>query len=282
MLEQFSTLFFYLRMYYIQQHFCHHTAAESEAFNCNKLECIGDETTRMRMRLKIAGLVFEHQQRLREYLEVDETEALVLYKIVVSADLHYTDDDPALHWTVRLYNARDVQVATMHVYEDDDRDLTIEAKVSFTMISGDSHLSVDKKRLQMRNVRAGMEAGHQRFGLLNGISNAVVTGFDTVINPAIKPTTTLAESAATKAVIHARRLTAPRNAAGFLLLTTLVSLSNSCVDIAFNARQQIASHRAPARGGRLTSACATSPFCPNYQLKLHADQHTMNSQITGD
>ncbi|KJA13617.1 hypothetical protein HYPSUDRAFT_209377 [Hypholoma sublateritium FD-334 SS-4] len=251
MLEQFSTLFFYLKMYYIQNHFCYHTAAESEAFDCNKLECIADETMRVHMRLKIAGLVFEHQQRLREYLEVDETEELVLYKIVVSADLHCTDNDPTLHWTVRLYNALDVQVATMHVYEDDDRDLTIEAKVSyreflyeddqsgrkmccfwFTVISGDSHLSVDKKRLQMRNVRAGIEAGHQRFGLLNGISNAVVTGFDTVINPEIKPPTMLAESAATKAVIHTRRLTALRNAAGFLLLTTLVNLSDSCVDIA--------------------------------------------------
>ncbi|KJA21258.1 hypothetical protein HYPSUDRAFT_203033 [Hypholoma sublateritium FD-334 SS-4] len=47
------------------------------------------------------------------------------------ADLHCTDDDPVLHWTVRLYDTRDVQVATMHVYGDDDRDLTIEAKVSY-------------------------------------------------------------------------------------------------------------------------------------------------------
>lgn len=30
-----------------------------------------------------------------------------------------------------MYNARDVQVATMHVYKNDDRELTIEAKVSY-------------------------------------------------------------------------------------------------------------------------------------------------------
>ncbi|KJA16441.1 hypothetical protein HYPSUDRAFT_207038 [Hypholoma sublateritium FD-334 SS-4] len=132
MLEQFSLLFSYLRMFYIQNHFCHHTAADSEAFDHNNLECIGDETTRMHMRLRLAGLIFDHQEFLREYLGVDESEALVLYKIVVSADLHYTEDDPALHWTVRLYNAQDVQVATMHVHGlDDSRELTIDAKVSY-------------------------------------------------------------------------------------------------------------------------------------------------------
>lgn len=77
-------LFFYLRLFYISDHYCCHTAADFEAFDQDSLECIGDETTRMHMRLKIAGLVFEHQQELREYLEVDESEALVLYKFVVS------------------------------------------------------------------------------------------------------------------------------------------------------------------------------------------------------
>lgn len=84
MAEQFSMLFFYLRLFYLQNHFCHHTAADSEAFDHNNLECIADETTRMHTRLRIAGLIFEHQQELREYLEVDESEALVLYKLVVS------------------------------------------------------------------------------------------------------------------------------------------------------------------------------------------------------
>ena len=41
------------------------------------------------------------------------------------------EDDTALHWTIRLYNARDIQVATMHIYKNDDRELTIEAKVSY-------------------------------------------------------------------------------------------------------------------------------------------------------
>lgn len=36
---------------------------------------------------------------------------------VFSADPHSTDVDPMPHWTVRLYNALDVHVATMHVYE---------------------------------------------------------------------------------------------------------------------------------------------------------------------
>ncbi|KJA25010.1 hypothetical protein HYPSUDRAFT_200246 [Hypholoma sublateritium FD-334 SS-4] len=131
MLEPFSMLFFDLRLFYLQNHFCHHTATNCEAFDHDHLECIGDETTRMHMRLRISGLIFEHQRELREYLGVDENEALVLYKFAVSADLHYTDDDSALHWTVRVYNARDVQVATMHIYGDDDRDLSIEAKVSY-------------------------------------------------------------------------------------------------------------------------------------------------------
>ncbi|KJA21679.1 hypothetical protein HYPSUDRAFT_202805 [Hypholoma sublateritium FD-334 SS-4] len=129
--EQFSMIFFYLRMFYISDHYCCHTAADLEAFDQDHLECIGDETTRMHMRLTIAGLVFEHQQELREYLQVADSEALVLYKFVVSADLHSTLDDPALHWTIRLYNARDVQVATMHVYANDDRKLTIEVKASY-------------------------------------------------------------------------------------------------------------------------------------------------------
>ena len=84
MLEQFSMLFFYLRMFYIQEHYCCHTAAYSEAFNHDNPECIGNETTRMHMRLRIAGLVYEHQQELREYLGVDGSEALLLYKLVVS------------------------------------------------------------------------------------------------------------------------------------------------------------------------------------------------------
>lgn len=36
------------------------------------------------MQLRIAGLVFEHQKELREYLEVNKSKVLALYKIVVS------------------------------------------------------------------------------------------------------------------------------------------------------------------------------------------------------
>lgn len=72
-------------MFYIQDHYCHHTAADSGAFDRDNLEqCIGNKTTRMNMRLRIARLVFDHQQQLRDYLQVDENEALVLYKFVVS------------------------------------------------------------------------------------------------------------------------------------------------------------------------------------------------------
>ena len=82
--DQFFTLFLYLRMYYIQNHYCYHTAANHEAFDLDNLECIGNETTRRLMRFRIARLVFDHQEKLRQYLEVDENEALVLYKLVVS------------------------------------------------------------------------------------------------------------------------------------------------------------------------------------------------------
>ena len=71
-------------MFYTQDHYCCHTAPDSESFDQDNLECIGNETTRMHMRLRIAGLVYEHQQELREYLGVDGSEALLLYKLVVS------------------------------------------------------------------------------------------------------------------------------------------------------------------------------------------------------
>ncbi|KAF9560569.1 peroxidase TAP [Agrocybe pediades] len=74
------------------------------------------------------------------------------------------------------------------------------------LISGDSHLNVNKKRLAIElifgvntplasikevtsivgDVRPGDESGHEHFGFLDGISNPVVDGFDTVINPGPK------------------------------------------------------------------------------------------------
>lgn len=85
MLERFSHLFFYLRLFYIDDHYCYHTAADSGAFDCNNIEqCISNKTTRMNMRLRIARLVFDHQQQLRDYLGIDESEAFLLFKFVVS------------------------------------------------------------------------------------------------------------------------------------------------------------------------------------------------------
>jgi len=75
------------------------------------------------------------------------------------------------------------------------------------IISGDSHASVNKKKLEIEaifgvrtptaslseiisivgDVRPGDEAGHEHFGFLDGISNPAVIGFDTVINPGPKP-----------------------------------------------------------------------------------------------
>ena len=77
-------LFFYLRMFYTRDHYCCHNASNPEAFDQDNLKCIGNETTRMHMRFRVAGLVYDHQQKLREYLKVDRSKALVLYKLVVS------------------------------------------------------------------------------------------------------------------------------------------------------------------------------------------------------
>ncbi|KDR72906.1 hypothetical protein GALMADRAFT_252241 [Galerina marginata CBS 339.88] len=74
------------------------------------------------------------------------------------------------------------------------------------IISGDTHLSIEKKKLEIEllfgvptplasikevisivgDVRPGDESGHEHFGFLDGISNPVVNGFDTVINPGPK------------------------------------------------------------------------------------------------
>ncbi|KJA23002.1 hypothetical protein HYPSUDRAFT_201799 [Hypholoma sublateritium FD-334 SS-4] len=51
----------------------------------------------------------------REIFEVEATEKFAQYKLAVSADPHSTGTDPRPHWTVRLYNALDVHVATMHI-----------------------------------------------------------------------------------------------------------------------------------------------------------------------
>jgi Dyp-type peroxidase family len=75
------------------------------------------------------------------------------------------------------------------------------------LIAGDSHSTIEKKKAEIDlifgvdtplasikqivnlrgDVRPGDEAGHEHFGFLDGISNPVVTGFDTVINPGPKP-----------------------------------------------------------------------------------------------
>jgi len=75
------------------------------------------------------------------------------------------------------------------------------------LISGESHDSIGKKKSEIEqifgvghafasikeiitlqgDVRPGAEAGHEHFGFLDGISNPVVIGFDTVINPGPKP-----------------------------------------------------------------------------------------------
>ncbi|KAF9476134.1 peroxidase TAP [Pholiota conissans] len=74
------------------------------------------------------------------------------------------------------------------------------------LISGESHASIEKKKLEVDaifgvntphasikeiatirgDVRPGDEAAHEHFGFLDGISNPVVNGFDTVINPGPK------------------------------------------------------------------------------------------------
>ncbi|PPQ77835.1 hypothetical protein CVT25_015329 [Psilocybe cyanescens] len=74
------------------------------------------------------------------------------------------------------------------------------------LISGESHGSIDKKKQEIDaifrvntptasieevitirgDVRPGQEDGHEHFGFLDGISNPVVDGFDTVINPGPK------------------------------------------------------------------------------------------------
>ncbi|KAF8952262.1 peroxidase TAP [Flammula alnicola] len=74
------------------------------------------------------------------------------------------------------------------------------------LISGESHASIQKKKLEIElvfgvntpypsikeiisiqgDVRPGDESGHEHFGFLDGISNPVVNGFDTVINPGPK------------------------------------------------------------------------------------------------
>jgi Dyp-type peroxidase family len=70
------------------------------------------------------------------------------------------------------------------------------------LISGDSHGTTDKKKAEIDgifgssikeiitirgDVRPGAEDGHEHFGFLDGISNPVVIGFDTVINPGPSP-----------------------------------------------------------------------------------------------
>jgi len=70
------------------------------------------------------------------------------------------------------------------------------------LISGDSHGTTDKKKAEIDlifkssitevitlrgDVRPGAEDGHEHFGFLDGISNPLVTGFDTVINPGPSP-----------------------------------------------------------------------------------------------
>ncbi len=85
MLERFSLLFFFLKMYYIHDHYCYHTSSDSGAFDRNNLgQCISHKTTRMNMRLRIARLVYDHQLQIREYLGIDESEALIQFKFVVS------------------------------------------------------------------------------------------------------------------------------------------------------------------------------------------------------
>jgi len=69
------------------------------------------------------------------------------------------------------------------------------------LISGDSHPTILKKKAEVElifgnsikeviaitgDVRPGAESGHEHFGFLDGISNPVVNGFDTVINPGPK------------------------------------------------------------------------------------------------
>ncbi|KAF8197128.1 hypothetical protein BJ912DRAFT_98447 [Pholiota molesta] len=75
------------------------------------------------------------------------------------------------------------------------------------LISGESHASIEKKKLEVDavfgvgtpqssikeittirgDVRPGDEAAHEHFGFLDGISNPVVKTFDTVINPGPVP-----------------------------------------------------------------------------------------------
>ncbi|KAF8151771.1 peroxidase TAP [Crassisporium funariophilum] len=74
------------------------------------------------------------------------------------------------------------------------------------LISGESHATIEKKKLEVEaifdvktpkasikeviairgDVRPGDQDGHEHFGFLDGISNPVVNGFDTVINPGPK------------------------------------------------------------------------------------------------
>jgi len=74
------------------------------------------------------------------------------------------------------------------------------------LISGESHSTIEKKKAEIDrifrvdtpsaaikviitlrgDVRPGAESGHEHFGFLDGISNPLVNGFDTVINPGPK------------------------------------------------------------------------------------------------
>ncbi|KJA22974.1 hypothetical protein HYPSUDRAFT_54618 [Hypholoma sublateritium FD-334 SS-4] len=112
MSESFENIFASLKMFYTRRHYCFYT---HDGFTGDGSQCIGNPYTRSRFRHEIVKIIFIHQREFREIFEVGATEKFARYKLAVSADPHSTGTDPRPHWTVRLYDALDVHVATMHI-----------------------------------------------------------------------------------------------------------------------------------------------------------------------